>query len=696
MYSITEEGIPMDMAKRQAVSRRRVQPARAVRAKQAQATEISQKGPPAFLVQALEHVQAGQIETALDLLKQHAQEEPVTAYSNMGQVYLLDNRFEEAQGAFERAFHLDQHSTSAAVGLACAMASQQRVQGAIDTLLTCLSLQHESPSIRTLTDALKGYQAHEAALAVLTFLHERLPGNVEIQFERAAMLWTTGDVQGAEQAFLSVLEKRAHAVVYYELAHLYCDTGRPGKAVACLQQAVDLSPERMEFAHDLGNTLIQAGLVSQGVDVLKLALDRWPDHPMLRSDLLQHSHNLAETTPESLFEGYKQWSDRHAPVSGHEVSHDNQPDLDRVLRIGYLSSDFCHPSVSCFIEPLLESHHRDRVQVYGYGPAFHGDKVAERVKGRFDRYLDIVTLDDQAAAEQIRQDKVDILVDLAGHTSGHRLGIMALKPAPIQATYLGHPDTTGLSQIDYRITEANAESERSRPCTAESLVDLPQGFLCYRASEEAPEVTEAPIVKNGFVTFGSLNHQARINRNMIALWSKILLNTPDARFLLRLCVGDDEAVKAAYLECFEFYGVSAERIDIQTLEMAENPLACLGAVDIALDTYPYNGTTSTCETLWMGVPVITLKGDLHCSRVGYSLLSQLSMDFLAVDTTDQYVTMACALAGRPEAISQMRESMRVRMKASTLCQADAFAGHMEDAYQQMWHHWCQTTLSHVG
>jgi protein O-GlcNAc transferase len=273
---------------------------------------------------------------------------------------------------------------------------------------------------------------------------------------------------------------------------------------------------------------------------------------------------------------------------------------------------------------------------------------------------------------------------------------MALKPAPIQVTYLGDSGTTGMTQIDYRITETKAESERSRQCSTESLVDLPRGFLCVRPPENAPEVLEAPIVKNGYVTFGSFNHQAKINKNMIALWSRILLNMPDARFLLKLCVGDDEAVKAAFLECFESYGIPAERIDVHTLGTQEAHLACLGSVDIALDSYPYNGITSTCETLWMGVPVITLKGDLHCSRVGYSLLGQLSMEFLAVDTVDQYVTMAAALASKPEAISQMRASMRLRMKASTLCQGDGLAGHMEDAYQQMWHKWCQATLSQVG
>lgn len=501
---------------------------------------------------------------------------------------------------------------------------------------------------------------------------------------------------GRVEAAIDLLKQHTHEnplLVHYQLARLYRDTCRPSHAINCLQQAMALKPDQNELCHDLGNAYVQAGLADQGLNILRQALEKTPGNASLRSDLLQQSHFRLDATPESMFEAYTQWGRMHAPPSLNRTAYHNQPDLDRVLRIGYISPDFnCH-SVSYFIEPLLDAHHRDRVQVYGYGHVLKVDDVTQRLKGKCDHYCDIVALDDQAVADRIKQDRIDILVDLAGHTAGNRLGVMALKPAPVQVTYLGHPDTTGMTQIDYRMTDAHAESNRSRGCTTETLVDLPEGFLCYRPPGSAPEVTEAPFVKNGYVTYGSFNNHAKINPNMVALWAKILSNMPDARFLLKLRVTDDEAVKRAYLDCFAFYGVKAERIDIHTLGTPEEHMACLGSVDIALDTYPYGGTTITCETLWMGVPVITLKGDLHCSRVGYSLLSQLSMEFLAVDTPDQYVTMACALACKPEALVQMRESMRVRMVASSLCEADAFATHMEDAYQAMWAQWCQDTLS---
>jgi protein O-GlcNAc transferase len=495
----------------------------------------------------------------------------------------------------------------------------------------------------------------------------------------------------AEEALKKAFDLNPDAIgSAINLAQLYRDTQRPGKAIACLQQAATQNPEHIDLYHELGNAYIQAGLADQGLNVLRSALEKAPDNRNLRSDYLQQYHYIADATPEILFDAYKQWGRRFAPISQDNVSFQNNPTTNRVLRIGYISPNFCQHSVSYFLEPLLESHHRDKVEIYGYGHVINSDDVTERLKGKFDHYHDIIDQDDQAVADQIAQDQIDILVDLAGHTTGNRLGVLALKPAPVQVTYMGHPDTTGLPQIDYRITDAKAESERSRQCTTETLVDLPKGFLCYRPPEFAPDVTEAPFLKNGYITFGSFNEQAKINKNMIALWSQILSSIPDARFLLKLHVAaDDDAVKNAYLECFAHYGVSADRLDIHMCGEPEDHLACLGSVDIALDSFPCNGTTITCETLWMGVPVVTLKGDLHCSRMGYSLLGQLDMEFLAADTSENYVTMARALAQKPEAISQMRDTMRLRMKASALCQADVFAGHLESAYQTMWENWCQ-------
>jgi predicted O-linked N-acetylglucosamine transferase (SPINDLY family) len=682
--------------RRQAVLRRRVEAVKSPQAQPINAAQQCPQGPPVFLIQALDHVRAGRLDSAVDILMQHAPEDPMNAYGNLGRIFLLQQRFAEAQDALEKVFKVSPHSTDTAVNLAHALASQHQVDQAVETLLACLRLQHKSPAIRVLTQALVGYQARDAALTTMQSLHNRMPDNLEIQFERAFVLKVTGHMQEAEQALLGVLEKQAHMCVYYELARLYRDTLRPSRAITCLRQAVALNQDQGEqyhVYHELGHAYCQAGLADEGVAILRQALDKAPDDKILRSDFLLLSHTLPDATPQALFQGYQEWARLHAPASLSEGRHDNQPDPDRMLRIGYLFPDFCRDSVSCFIEPLLDGHHRYKVCVYGYGHMVKPEAVAHRIKRKFDHFCDIASLDDQDVARQIKQDGIDILVDLAGHTVNNRLGVMALKPAPVQVTYLGHPDTTGLPQIDYRITDARAESDRSRRCTTETLVELPQGFLCYRPPESAPEVMRAPFKTNGFITFGSFNNQAKVNRQMIALWSKILLNIPNARFLLKLRVADDEAVIAAHLECFEFHGIPAGRIDIRTEGTYEEYLACLGSVDIALDTYPYNGSAITCETLWMGVPVITLKGDLHCSRVGYSLLSQLSMEFLAVDTMDQYVTMACALACKPEAVSQMRDSMRLRMEASTLMKTDAFAGHVEAAYQHMWETWCQESLS---
>ncbi len=576
--------------KRQAVSRSRVQPLRPSGTEPVKSPEPALQGPPVFLIQVLGYVQAGELGAAIDLLKQNIDTDPFTVYSNLGSIYLSQNRLEEAEETLQKALGLNPEAVGSAINL----------------------------------------------------------------------------------------------------AQVYRDTQRPGKAITCLQQAATQNPEHIDLYHHLGNAYIQAGLADQGLNILRYALEKASDNRNLRSDYLFQYHYIAAATPETLFGAYKQWGRLFAPVSPGNVSYQNKRATDRVLRIGYISPNFCQHALSYFIEPLLESHDRDKVEIYGYGHVTNPDDVTERLKGKCDHYLDIVNQDDQAVADQITQDQIDILVDLAGHTAGNRLGVLALKPAPVAVTYMGHFDTTGVPQIDYRMTEAKAESERSRQCTTETLVDLPKGLLCYRPPEFAPDVTEAPFLKNGYITFGSFNEQARINKNMIALWSQILSSVSNSRFLLKLHVAaDDDTVKNAYLECFEHYGVTADRLDIQLCGESEDRLVCLDSVDVALDTFPCNGTTITCDTLWMGVPVVTLKGDLHCSRMGHSLLSQLDMAFLAVDTPEDYVTMACALAQKPEAISQMRDTMRLRMKSSALCQADDFVGHLESAYQTMWENWCK-------
>jgi predicted O-linked N-acetylglucosamine transferase (SPINDLY family) len=345
--------------------------------------------------------------------------------------------------------------------------------------------------------------------------------------------------------------------------------------------------------------------------------------------------------------------------------------------------------VAYFFESLLDGHDRMVVEVYGYSQVTCPDQTTWRLQARFDAYHSICSLDDRAVADMIEADRIDILVDLAGHTGGNRLGVLALKPAPIQVTYLGYPDTTGMDQVDYRLTDSLSTPLLLQPYYTEQLVHLPQGYLCFRAPEFAPQVDPPPSLKNGYVTFGSFNDSCKVNGPLIALWAQILEANPGSKLLVKSRAGDDPPVRQLFLDQFQRAGILQERIVIEGQKPAIEYLRLYNQVDIALDTFPYNGTTTTCDALWMGVPVISRVGQHHASRVGLSILSHVGLGSLAVASSEEYVAKATALAGNPEDLENIRASMRPRMMASPFCHAKTFAQTVESAYRQMWHMWCR-------
>jgi len=374
-----------------------------------------------------------------------------------------------------------------------------------------------------------------------------------------------------------------------------------------------------------------------------------------------------------------------------KISHTNNPDPDRKLRVGYISPDFRRNSVAYFFESLLDGHNRQQVETFGYANVEFEDEFTQRLKEKFDHYRDIYSTDDRTLTELVERDRIDILVDLAGHTGDNRLTAIACKPAPIQVTYLGYPDTTGIKAVDYRLTDNLAEPPDSQKFYTEELVFLPEGFLCYRPPDFAPTVVTLPLDEKGYVTFGSFNNSCKINPMIVELWVEILNACPNSHFMLKLKGGDEPEIKDRYAGYFENAGIDLDRLDIYGWQNPTEHLKLYNQVDIALDTFPYNGTTTTCEALWMGVPVISLVGsEHHISRVGLSILSRVGLEFFAATEPSEYVSKAVALAENQQSLRHIRSSMRARIAASGLCHAKAFAGQVETAYRKMWHRWCQT------
>ncbi len=498
----------------------------------------------------------------------------------------------------------------------------------------------------------------------------------------AGLYWNAGQLDAAYTCFVRACEDLDHPLVINEMARFLSMQGRRVEAAAYRRRALEKNPDQALLWANLGDDLIALGQTAEGLEHLKRAVTLAPTDPVIGSMWLSSLHYGEHLDPAVLIQEHLRWGQLFSRTPEPAACLNLNP--QRPLRIGYVSSDFRSHSVAFFLEPLLQGHDRERVEVFGYGNVTCPDEVTTRLIGQCDHYRDIQATSDEQAADLIRLDRIDILVDLGGHFRGHRLGIFALKPAPIQVTYLGYPDTTGLAQIDYRLIDPWADGPEANAYYSEKLWRLEEGFLCYRPPEDAPEVGPLPAWDAGGVTFGCFNHNAKITDQVIQLWARILHKVTGSRLLMKFATGSEPTVKERYLLAFEKLGISPNRIEVMGWQPVGRHWNLYGRVDIALDTYPYHGTTTTCEALWMGVPVISLVGQHHASRVGWSLLNRLGLERCAAHEPQEYVAKAVSLAGQLETLAKLRAHLRVRMAASGLCRAGDFCRGLERAYRAMW------------
>lgn len=529
----------------------------------------------------------------------------------------------------------------------------------------------------------------QAVKAVLEIL-EKDRSRTDVIFVLAKIFSQVKQMNKAKQWYEKILNQEPHALVYNELGYVCLCTGRMSEAIQYQRKAVEADPNETELHANLAKILIEAGKTQEGINLLRKTVEKEPRNAVLHSNLLFYLHYLPDLDQQMLFDEHKRWGLIHAPASLAKVSHNNAPNPDRRLRVGYISPDFCTHSVAYFFEPLLDGHNHEAVEVYGYGNVKWPDKTTERLKQKFDHYRNIRGVSNEDVVRSIEQDKIDILVELAGHTTDNSLLVLVHKPAPIQVTYLGSPDTTGIQAIDYRFTDSLADLPESQKFYTEELAFLPDGFLCYRPSDSAPPVTSLTALRKGYVTFGSFNNNSKIHPPIMALWAQILEANSDSRLVLKFGTGADQEMANYYFRHFEQLGIARERIAICGYKPAAEHLQLYGEVDIALDTYPFNGYTTACETLWMGVPIISLVGKCHASRVGLSILSSIGLEFFAASTPREYVDKATALAQNLQGLSKIRASMRERMTNSTLCDIQAFAQRVEEAYRKMWYRWIES------
>lgn len=471
------------------------------------------------------------------------------------------------------------------------------------------------------------------------------------------------------------------------------DHGRLAEALDAIQRAVQCAPERGKTYIALGLVYLLMGRAEEAVASFRRAAELDPSNPNFEAGVLFSQHYLANVDPETLYADAKRWGTRFAdPLSNAAPAHTNDADPNRRLRIGYVSGDFQQHPVARVLQAVLPAHDPAEVEVFCYATKRCLDRFARNLRLATDHWRSLVELSDEAAADLIRGDGIDILVDLSGHTGHNRLLTLARKPAPIQAIWLGYFDTTGMTGIDYIFADGFVCPPGDERFYVEDVIRLPHSFLCYSPTDASPEVNSLPMLSRGFVTFGSLNNIAKIGPHVMALWARILRAVPNARMVLKYGGLADENVRQDFLTRFAQHGIDSDRVTLLGSSPLGEHLTAYDEIDIALDPFPYNGGVTTLDALWMGTPVLSIRGDRFVGRMGASSLSTLGLQELIAETPDDYVAKAVSLAANPAHLIELRRSLRQRLIESPVCDGAAFARALEQNYRAMWRTWCRSRL----
>jgi len=539
-----------------------------------------------------------------------------------------------------------------------------------------------------------GGQPDEAIVAFREAL-ALAPNSAEAHNNLGNALRAKGKLDEAVSAY------RQAAVIRPDYAEAYSNLAKVLQSQCLWDQAIEayvaasrLRPDTTEIHNNLGIIFRELGRLDEAIENFKTAL-RISSRPDILSNLLYTRMFHFGYDAAALLLEHRVWDERFARPLWSEIRpHANRPDPERRLRLGYVSPDFRTHSQSQFTVPLLSHHDQAAFKVFCYSDVARPDALTYRLKRCADTWQSIVGISHQDVAEMVRRDRIDILVDLTLHMSNNRLLVFARKPAPVQVTWLGYPGTTGLNAIDYRLSDPYLDPLSSTGAAAddegiysEKTFRLPASFWCYDPLAEGPPVNQPPVLTNGHVTFGCLNSFAKVNDDVLDLWSKVLATVAESRMLILAPPG---SARQRVLSCLSAHGVGAERVEFVDLQPRPHYLQTYHRIDLCLDTFPANGHTTSMDSLWMGVPVVTLVGRTAIARGGLSILSNLQLADLAAHSAEEFVRIASALAGNLSRLSEFRSTLRQRMQSSPLMDAPRFARDIESAFRSMWKTWCES------
>ncbi|MGC1521663.1 MAG: tetratricopeptide repeat protein [Steroidobacteraceae bacterium] len=626
-------------------------------------------------------------ESAVALKPDHA-----GAIGNLGIALQETSRIDEAVRHLHTAAQLEPAKLSHALNLGIALCRQRSFTDAETVLRGAVLLQADSPEVRfNLGNALHGLgRLREAAAQYgrALALRPRYPdalnnlGNVHKEL---------GEFTLAEAAYRSAVEARPDdATALNNWGCLLRTMGRTLEAESTLRRGLQVNPRHSALHDNLGSVLKDSGDLDAAIGCFRRAVELDPGNPATHGNLA-YALSFASLQADAVREECRRWNDRFA-AKLHAASrgHPNDRTPARRLRIGYVSADFRDHCQSFFTIPLLSRHDHAAFEIFCYSSVERPDELTARIQGMADRWRPVRPLDDEALALSVREDGIDILVDLTMHMAGGRPLLFARRPAPVQIAWLAYPGTTGMGAMDYRLTDPRLDPPGFDSHYSERSIRLPDSFWCYDPLTDQPQVNALPAPESGYVTFGCLNNPCKLTEATLQLWGEVMRAVPNSRLCLLAPEGPH---RAGLLRRLAAQGIGAARVGFVPYRKRAEYLRSYHDIDIGLDTFPYNGHTTSLDSLWMGVPTITRVGETCVGRGGLSQLHQLELLEFAAESDSGVVAAAAMIAGDLPRLADLRRNLRARLERSPLMDAARFARAIETAYRDAWQAYCRGSLS---
>ncbi len=644
---------------------------------------------------ALERLE--RLEEALQAYRRTVEGAPrmADAHNNMGNVLRKLGRHEEALAAYERAIALAPEVAPFRMNRGDALRDLGRLDKAVSAYSEAIKIKPDLTEAHlSLAYALALMQRYEESVDICRKVIDLRPQEIEAYRSLANGLRHLRDYDAAEQTYRRMLEMWPDDVkAFIGLAKVLQEAGRNQEAMLAVEQALKLDPGLPGAINVRAGILLDTGRHEEALDVYRRALALEPDGLFnVHSNLLLAMNYQAGATRDALLDEARAFGARAARRAKPWEHHDNRPDPDRRVRVGLVSGDLGLHPVGFFLMNVLENVNPDRLELFAYATAERTDALNERLRGSIQHWRDARTskMDDEALARKVRADEIDILVDLAGHTAKNRLPVFAWRPAPVQVSWLGYLGTTGLEAMDYILADGWALPLGEDDQFTEKPWRLPKSYICFSSPDLHVEVAQLPALDKGHATFGCFNNLNKVTDQVISCWARILQAVPGASLFLKTKSLGDAKVRERITESFLRYGVGPERLILDgQFASHEEHFRAYQAVDIALDPFPYPGITTSVEALWMGVPVLSLKGDRFISHQGETILNNIGLPQWIAADEDDYVAKAASFAADLPALASLRAGLREQLLASPLCDAPRFARNLEEALRGMWRIWCE-------